>query len=182
MSEFTNLWRSQAQAVKITGVPQRTISNWINSGDIEVKACKVDVIAIFKKEVARKKEEIERLNKSINSSDNPQVRLTLAQCEKLEVETKLKKIELAKVEGNLIDINQVESDLLDVSQRVKAKFLSLPSLAPKLAGIDEPRAIADLLKTYADQTLAELQFEFLQLAESRESGQDEDTEYAEDSE
>lgn len=166
MSEFTTLWRNQTQAVRVTGVPQRTLSNWINSGEIDVKACKVDVIAIFKKEVARKKEEIERLKNSINTSENPNVRLTLAQCEKLEVETKLKKIELAKVEGDLIAVSEVESDLLDVSQRVKSKFLSLPSLAPKLAGIEDPRAIAELLKNYADQTLAELQFELLQIDHS----------------
>lgn len=163
------LWRTQSQTARITGVPSRTIESWVKNRTIEVNATKVDVVEVFKREVARKKDEIERLNKSIDSSENPNVRLTLAQCEKLEVETKLKKIELAKVEGTLIEISEVEADLLDVSQRVKSKFLSLPSLAPKLAGIDDPRAIAELLKTYADQTLAELQFEFLQVDNSADS-------------
>lgn len=169
MSKIIRIWRSQAQVSRITGVPVRTIANWVQSQAITVNGTEVDIIEVFRKDVDRKKEEIERIEKSIDSSENPNVRLTLAQCEKLEVETKLKKIELAKVEGTLIEISEVEADLLDVSQRVKGKFLSLPSLAPKLAGIDDPRAIAELLKTYADQTLAELQFEFLQVDNSADS-------------
>lgn len=161
MSKTIRIWRSQAQVSRITGVPVRTIANWVQSQAITVNGTEVDIVEVFRKEVDRKKEEIERLNKSIDSSENPQVRLTIAQCEKLETETKLKKLELAKVEGTLIEIDLVEADLLNVVTTTKSKFLGLPSLAPKLATIDDPRAIAELLKTYADQVLAELQFEFL---------------------
>jgi hypothetical protein len=160
------LWRTQAQTARITGVPSRTIESWVKNRTIETNATKVDVIEVFQREVDRKKAEIEQVRKKIDTSENPQVRLTLAQCEKLETETELKKLELGKIKGELMAIADVERDLTSVLFTTRSKFLSLPSLAPQLAEISDPRAIADLLKRFADQTLEELRFEYLAIGES----------------
>lgn len=168
MGKFIRVWRSQAQVSRVTGVPVRTIANWVQSQAIAVSGTEVDVIEVFQKEVERKKEEIEQIKRKVDSSENPQVRLTLAQCEKLETETELKKLELGKAKGELMPIADVERDLTAVLFTTRSKFLSLPSLAPQLAEIDDPRAIADLLKRFADQTLEELRFEYLAIEEKGE--------------
>jgi phage terminase Nu1 subunit (DNA packaging protein) len=150
-------WGSIPEVGRVTGVPSRTIENWKANGIIPVNQFnEVGVFAVFKQDLSRKEEEIDRLKGNSPTKDLGE-RLTLAQCRKIEAEADLKELELEKAKALLIEIKEVESTLSHVLTTVKSRIAALPArVASQVSGMTEPRAIAALLTKVLDEALNEL--------------------------
>jgi len=164
------IWESQRSAARITGVPVRTIENWIEAKRITANGINyVNLIEVFQVELERKRSELGRLkDKPENSEDgeNPSHRLLKAQCRKTEAEAGLKEFELQKMRGEVIDFSQALEQFQTALLTTRARFLALPSrMAMPLAGIGEPKTIAALLTQAIDECLQELSVEFATGAE-----------------
>ena len=156
------LWESQAETVRLTGIPRRTLKEWIDQKQIaQSKSGYVNVIEVFRKDVDRKKREIDRLKERREGSENPQQRLTLAQCRKIEAEASLKELELEKAKGELIDFREAQGDLETAFLSARAKLLGIPTrLSLQLSGLSDPKAIAALLTSTIDEALESLSTDF----------------------
>jgi phage terminase Nu1 subunit (DNA packaging protein) len=150
------------------GVSTRTITTWATSGLIvrKSKDC-YDLESADRYYISKLKDEIVKLSASPESGDpnNPQVRLTLAQCRKTEAEASLKELELDLRKGLLIDFKEVEEDLSEALEAIKAQFTALPGICSvKLSGMDNVREIEGYLTKLVDERLAELALSFDALA------------------
>jgi hypothetical protein len=156
------LWESQAETVRLTGIPRRTLKEWIDQRQIaQSKSGYVNVIEVFRKDVDRKKREIDRLKERTDRGENPQQRLTLAQCRKVEAEASLKELELEQAKGELIDFKEAQGDLETAFLSARSKLLGIPSrLSLQLSGLSDPKAIAALLTEVIDESLEALATDF----------------------
>ncbi|MBD2653134.1 hypothetical protein H6G45_06455 [Synechocystis sp. FACHB-383] len=159
------LWESQAEAVRLTGLPRRTLKEWIDKGKIsQSKSGYVNVIEVFQKNDERKQREIDRLKG--NTEENPQKRLTLAQCRKIEAEAKLREFELRRLEGELLPLAEAIADFETALIAAKSKLLALPTrLSLQLSGLDNPREISQVLEDVICEALAALSAEFAEAEE-----------------
>lgn len=163
------LWESQAEAVRQTGIPRRTLKEWIDQGVItQSKSGYVNLVEIFKRDVDRKKKEIDRLRNK-TSADNPQNRLTVAQCRKLEAEASLRELELEKARGELIDFSEALRDFQTAFLSARSKLLGIPTkLSLQLSTLTDPKAIDALLTAAIDESLESLAADFANSEETDE--------------
>jgi hypothetical protein len=98
---------------------------------------------------------------------NPQKRLTLAQCRKIEAEAKLREFELRRLEGELLPLAEAIADFETALIAAKSKLLALPTrLSLQLSGMGgQPREIAQLLEDVICEALAALSAEFAEAEE-----------------
>ena len=84
-------------------------------------------------------------------------RLLQAQAEEREVRASMAQLELAEMEGRLHDAADVKKIMTDIIVALRSRILGVPSkLAPTLADISDPAAVADRLQTELGDTLKEL--------------------------
>lgn len=84
-------------------------------------------------------------------------RLLQAQAEEREARACMAKLEFAEMEGRLHDAGDIRKIMTDIIVALRSRLLGLPSkLAPILADIGEPAAVADRLRGELTDTLTEL--------------------------
>ena len=145
-------------------VVKSTIGEWVKKfPEMKVAHNKYDLAACDLVFINKKREEIEKLSSAPKnlSSDHPQVRLTLAQCRLTEAKAEREELQLNKDRGLLIDFKEVEEDLSEALEAIKAQFTALPGICSvKLSGMDNVREIEGYLTKLVDERLAELESSF----------------------
>ncbi len=167
------LWASQSAVSKKTGIPVRTIENWIRGSVVAVnERSQVDLVEVMLRDGERKDKEIERLtNATSEEGGNPQHQLMRAQTRKLLIECDLKQLELDKAKGQVIDFEEALADFQTALLTTRAKFLALPArVSMQLAGMSEPKKINQLLTDVIDECLTALSVEFLGAGDEQENG------------
>ena len=144
----------------------RTIENWAAAGNIQQNdKGKYGLISAFRYKLLTVEEKLEkaqsdnaelaaRLNE--NSQDARQ-RKAIAEADKEVAMAKIKELELEKLQGKLIDAEQVEVIWTNLIANCRSKFSSLPTkLALQLSGIEVPEEIQEILAENINECLAEL--------------------------
>jgi hypothetical protein len=154
-------------------VPVRTIQNWLDRGLISTnEAGEVDAIEVLKRDRDRQREAADR---QAEKQSNPQQELMRAQAEKLKVETAIKKIQLQKLEGEIISLSEVLFDFDNALAICRSRLLALPArLALELSGMNDPKPINQLLTDCIDEALWAITEEFENYQAKVPSSTDED--------
>ena len=144
----------------------RTIENWAAAGHIQQnEKGKYGQISAFKYLLAKKQARIEQLHDDLGKCetelDNPhksaKERKIKAEADKEEAIARIKQLELEKLEGKLVDAEEVLNAWKNAIANAKAKFINIPAkLAWELSGLDRPEAIQQRLTESIDEALIEL--------------------------
>jgi len=154
MSNNEQIWISQAEGARLADVAISSVEKWIAGRKISTNADRrVNLVEIFQRKLAQLDRELERLQ---SKQASPEIRLMIARANKLAIETKLKQRELAQLEASLIALDEVQRDLMEVKEAATVAINKIILLAPKLATMHDPRAIAAFLQSSADVILREL--------------------------
>ena len=164
------LWESQRAAARMTGVPVRTIENWIESKRIAANGINyVNVIEVFQVELERKRQEIDRLKDKPDNPENPNHRLLLAKCRTEEAQAGLKELELQKLRGEVIDFEQAESEFNTAVLTTRSRILAVPSrLALPLSPALDPKQVAAIIGDALHEALEELSVGFLDVGRQQQ--------------
>ena len=146
---------SAAEVAKIVGVHYRTVENWAAQEYLERKDGKYGLISALKYRIAQLTEEVDEIKNSPKQ---------LLQTQKLRHEvtereaiSRIKVLEADKLEGKLVDAEEVLNASIEMNNKIKAKLIAIPAkLALELSGIDKPEDIQARLRQVVDETLMEL--------------------------
>lgn len=154
---------------RFTGVPASTIAYWHDRGfvpdsddmEIIVKA----IIDFLRKQLEEKKQENSQKGDK-NNYFAEKTRLTSAQADKVELENAVR-------QGELFEAQEAERIWSAQIGACRARLLSLPTkLAPELAGITDPIAVQERLRSTIHEALQELsKINFEEMGTDRESGE-----------
>ena len=144
----------------------RTIENWAAAGNVrQDEQGKYGLISAFRYQLeslevklARTKLQLtEATDRASEETKDIRERKLMAEADKEEAIARIKKLEADKLEGKLVDAEEVLTAWQNAIAKTKAKFLALPAkLALELSGIDEPEAIQDRLCEVIGEGLIEL--------------------------
>lgn len=144
----------------------RTIENWAAASKIKQNTQgKYGLISAFKHRNRMIGLELEktkvRLTEAESSRDEEyksvKNRKAIAEADKEEALAEIKQLELAQLEGKLIDAESVETEWVDLISTCAAKFSGLPAkLALQLSGMNVPQEIQQLLTDVIYECLSEL--------------------------
>ncbi len=145
--------------------PVRTIENWAAGNHIQQNSQgKYGVISAFKYQLATITQKLERneqrLQEAEGSKDEVKLmagqRKLIAEADKEEAIAAIKHLELKKLQGELVNAEEVEAVLSDYVSKARAKFINIPAkLALELSGL-EPQGIQARLTAVIDEALIEL--------------------------
>lgn len=157
-------WMPQVDASRITGIPGRTIRDWVSKGAIAVgEGSFVDVVELLNRDIARLGKKLEKLEGKQDESD-PQRRLTIAQARKVMAEAQLREWELQQFQANFIEFGEAVSDVKEAEQTIRSKLAPLPELlAEPIAATNDPKIVAQLLTDAIHQALREVSQEIAEL-------------------
>ena len=146
---------SAAGVAKWVGVHYRSIENWKAQGKIESKEGKYGLKSAIAYRINSLEEEISQLK--IDPNLQLKVQKLAAEVEAKKAIARIKNAEADKVEGSLVDAEEVLSEWANLIQACKAKLNAVPSkLALELSGMDDPEAIQERLQEEIDTALTEL--------------------------
>lgn len=144
----------------------RTIENWAAAGNIRQDSQgKYGLISAFKYQLESLQTKLEKANEAkvelvqrLNENyGNARERKAIAEADKEEALAGIKQLELEKLQGKLIDAEEVEHGWIDLITNCVSKFQTVPSkLALQLSGMDIPEEIQQLLSEVINENLAEL--------------------------
>ena len=81
----------------------------------------------------------------------------MAEADKEEALARIKKLEADKLEGKLVDVEEVLTAWKNAIANAKAKLINIPAkLALELSGLDKPEDIQARLSRVIDEALIEL--------------------------
>ena len=171
------LYFSIPKIASILEVSTRTVARYREEGHITpseegyplIKTVKY-YINLLKDNIAKKQQKIDSISES-----EPATRLNSLKIKKLEAEVRernaiadIKELERDKLQGSLVEADEVVNYYKDLVIRAKAKFLSLPDkLALELSGMSEQREIQELLQLRIDECLNELSSEDMEVEDLR---------------
>jgi hypothetical protein len=163
--EEDRVWVSQAEAARVTGIPARTIREWVSNRSIAIgEKSMVDLIELFWRERERKQKKIQRLKNG--TSNEPKVRLALAQCRKIEADAALREYELKDLRERFISLKEAIADLDIARELAQERFSKIPDMvAETIAQLEDPRSIEKVLEDAVYQALADLQNDFIRAGE-----------------
>lgn len=146
---------SAAEVAKIVGVHYRTIENWAAQDHLQRENSKYGLLSALQYRIEQLKEEIEEFK------DNPKAALSLQklkhEVDEREAIARIKRLEADKLEGLLIEREEVLSEWKNAIANVKAKMLAIPAkLALELSGLEKPEDIQLRLNQVIDEALIEL--------------------------
>ncbi|MEL6493552.1 MAG: hypothetical protein AAFQ41_00330 [Cyanobacteria bacterium J06623_7] len=146
---------SAAQVAKIVGVHYRTIENWAAQEHLERDNGKYGLLSAFAYRIEQLKDELNE----IKDNPNQELKFQKLKHEVLEREAiaRIKTLEADRLEGKLVDSEEVLEQWRGAIAKVKAKFISLPAkLALELSGLNKPEDIQARLTQVIDEALIEL--------------------------
>jgi seryl-tRNA synthetase len=145
--------------------PVRTIENWAAAHHIKQDdKGKYGLISTFKHQLATITEKLERSEQRLEEAqaDRNEVKLLagqrklIAEADKEEAIAAIKQLELKKLQGELVNAEEVHAVLSDYVSKARAKFINIPAkMALELSGL-EPQGIQARLTTVIDEALIEL--------------------------
>ena len=146
---------SAAEVAKYVGVHYRTIENWAAQEHLARENGKYSLISALQYRIGQLNTEVEELK------DNPK---QLLQTQKLRHEVnereaiaRIKMLEADKLEGKLVDSQEVLDTWKNAIANVKAKLIGIPAkLALELSGLEKPETIQARLTQVIDEALIEL--------------------------
>ena len=146
--------------------PVRTIENWAAAGNIQqndkgkyglISAFKYQLESIELKLGRTKLELSEVQEKAAEETKDIRERKLKAEADKEEAIARIKTLEADKLEGKLIDAEEVLAEWKSAIAAVKAKLISIPTkVALELSGLDKPDEIQSRLTQVIDEALIEL--------------------------
>ncbi len=164
---------SSAKIGAILGVSSRTVQRYKEEGYIGLTESGFPLIEAIKHYIRLLKDNIAKKQQKIDSisESEPATRLNSLKIKKLEAEVRernaiadIKELERDKLQGSLIEVDEVVNHYKDLVIRAKAKFLSLPDkLALELSGMSEQGEIQELLQLRIDECLNELSREDMEV-------------------
>lgn len=157
----------------IIDTPIRTIENWAASGNIQQdQTGKYGLISAFQYQLQKSsldlgrvrlqlseaKEELKKAEGDlVGKAFEAKNRKAIAEADKEEALAEIKRLELNKLKGTLVDSEDVLNTSIEINNKIKAKLISIPSkLALELSGLDQPEQIKIRLDQVVDETLLEL--------------------------
>lgn len=161
------IFKSGEVCAKRWRVSSRTVRQWAAENLIKSNGDGYDIISGDEHQFLRLEKEISKLSSSGDSTpNNPQSRLTLAQCRKTEAEAGLKELELEERKGLLIPVQEAIDEVKGAFLKVRGKLLSIPSrMALELANVDDPLVIQRLLQDCVDESLENLTVEIIEVSD-----------------
>ena len=160
---------SSAKIGAILGVSSRTVQRYKEEGYIGLTEAGFPLIEAVKHYIQLLKDNIAKKQQKIDSisETEPATRLNSLKIKKLEAEVReqnaiadIKELERDKLQGSLVEADEVVNYYKDLVIRAKAKFLSLPDkLALELSGMSDQGEIQELLQLRIDECLSELSSE-----------------------
>ena len=146
---------SAAEVAKLVGVHYRTIENWASQGYLERENGKYGLISAFRYKLGKLEDELSEIK------HDPQAELKrqelAAKVEKERAIAKIKNLEADKLEGKLVDAEEVLNAWKNAIANAKAKLINIPAkLAWELSGLDKPEDIQARLARVIDEALLEL--------------------------
>lgn len=146
---------SAAECAKYVGVHYRTVENWAAQGHLARDNGKYGLISVLQYRIAQMDSEIQGLK------DNPKHELQIQKLREEVAERKaiarIKNMEADKLEGKLVDAEEVLALWRNAIANVKAKLIGIPTkVALELSGIDKPEDIEARLTQVIDEALNEL--------------------------
>ena len=146
---------SAAEVAKWLDVGYRTIENWKAQGRIESKEGKYGLRSAIAYRINSLEEEINQLK--IDPNLQLKVQKLAAEVEAKKAIARIKNAEADKVEGSLVDAEEVLNQWANFIQACKAKLIAVPSkLALELSGMDDPEVVQERLQEEIDTALTEL--------------------------
>lgn len=145
--------------------PVRTIENWAAAGHIKQdEKGKYGLISAFKYQLAVMGQKLERTESKLAEAEADKdeakrmaaQRKLIAEADKEEAIAAIKQLELKKLQGELVNTEEVNAVLSDSVSKARAKFINIPAkMALELSGL-EPQGIQARLTTVIDEALIEL--------------------------
>jgi hypothetical protein len=145
--------------------PVRTIENWAAGNHIQQNSQgKYGLISAFKYQLAVMGEKLERNEQRLQEAEADKdeakrmaaQRKLIAEADKEEAIAAIKQLELKKLQGELVNAEEVNAVLSDYVSKARAKFINIPAkMALELSGL-EPQGIQARLTTVIDEALVEL--------------------------
>jgi Ni,Fe-hydrogenase I large subunit len=146
--------------------PVRTIENWAAAGNVrQNEQGKYGLISAFRYQLeslevklARTKLLLEEAqDKASEETKDIKERKLKAEADKEEALARIKNMEADKLEGKLVDAEEVLTAWKNAIANAKAKLINIPAkLAWELSGIDKPEDIQARLAQVIDEALIEL--------------------------
>lgn len=150
------IYLSAAEVGKCVNTSFRNIQNWADNGHVTKNNNKYGLISAFKHQNSQLKQQLET-HKSKFDTAELKLRKLQAETDKEIAIARIRKLEADKMEGILVDAEQVGAAWKGYVLRCRAKLLSLPNkLALELSGIDNEAEIEQILQKTIDEALAEL--------------------------
>lgn len=145
---------SAAEVAKAVGVHYRTVENWASQEHLARENGKYGLISALQHRIGQLQEEVNGLR------DNPKQELQLqklaAEVEERQAIARIKNMEADKLQGKLVDAEEVLNEFKNAIANVKAKLLAIPAkLALELSGISSPNKIMARLRQVIDEALLE---------------------------
>lgn len=160
------VYLSGRELAQIIDAPIRTIENWAAAGKVrQDEAGKYGLISAFKYRVESLKVKLKRSSLALGEMEERQLegtkslreRKLRAEADKEEALARIKNLDADKLEGKLVDAQEVKLAWESQISACKAKFLALPAkLALELSGLGEPDEIQERLRIAIDEGLFEL--------------------------
>ena len=170
-----DIYISAAKLSLMMGIGARTIERYKAQGKIEGNKSGYGVISTYKYYVELLKEDLDKKQQQLDQQNDvaEPIRIVNLKVQKLEAEVRernaiadIKELERDKLQGSLIEVDEVVNHYKDLVIRAKAKFLSLPDkLALELSGMSEQGEIQELLQLRIDECLTELSSENVEVAD-----------------
>lgn len=146
--------------------PVRTIENWAAAGNVrQDEQGKYGLISAFRYQLeslevklARTKLQLtEATDRASEETKDIRERKLMAEADKEEALARIKKLEADKLEGKLVDAEEVLTAWQNAIANAKAKLINIPAkLAWELSGLDKPEDIQRRLAQVIDEALIEL--------------------------
>ena len=159
----------------ILDVSTRTVARYREEGHITPSEKGYPLIASVKHYISLLKENIAKKQEKIASISDAELDINVMglKVQKLQAEVRernaiadIKELERDRLQGSLVDADEVVNYYQELVIRAKAKFLSLPDkLALELSGMSEQGEIQELLQLRIDECLSELSSEDVEMAE-----------------
>lgn len=159
------IYLSGKELGQVLDKPVRTIENWAAAGHIKQdEKGKYGLISAFKYQLAVMGQKLERTESKLAEAEADKdeakrmaaQRKLIAEADKEEAIAAIKQLELKKLQGELVNAEEVNAVLSDYVSKARAKFINIPAkMALELSGL-EPQGIQARLTTVIDEALIEL--------------------------
>ena len=150
------IYLSAGEVGKYLDTSFRNVQNWADNGHVVKVDGKFGLISAFKHQTNQLQQQLENHKSKFDVSEL-KLRKLQAETDKEIAIARIRKLEADKMEGLLVDAEQVGTAWKGYVLRCRAKLLSLPNkLALELSGIDNEAEIERILQKTIDEALAEL--------------------------